>query len=404
MHTRIWFLIAAGLGATLSITGNVSAHGDETIAPATSASSIVASMRRFPMQANSSVDALFAFAANPNATFTPDAVKLLVDFVRNACATDSGWELPERDGAAGAAYVVKIGVPLAQYLALNFNPGIPDYAVFPASLRYSACLDSNAMQRAYACIEAGPTGAQAYASARLSGTEEITPNPESGSYFSYTNCRVFLRCKVEDRDVLFSCSETTSPSTFSRRGVSVGPLDQALFYYSEKPGLNLRGMTWMLSQISRSTTLSIYIALSSNETAVTTFAWLKAGWKGINVTRSSNILNSQVNTLGFSRRIAEDPHVTAPVIAAIVDTVNGLAPTAVDADYEKYLAYVRKWRDNNGKQGVRNPLLNDLYDTETTQTIPLSRRRALLVQERVRALIGIPTWSSGTGGEALAQK
>jgi hypothetical protein len=366
---------------------------------------IVASMRPFPVEAKAPMDALFAFAEDPIATFTPGEVIPLVDFVRNACVVDSGWKLPERDGAEGSAYVVKVKVPLAQYLALNFHPGIPDYAVFPGSLRYSACLDSNETQRAYACIGTGPTGTQVYVSARMTGMEEITPNPESGSYFSYTNSRLFLRCKVEGRDVVFSCSETTAPSTFSLRGVPIGPLGQALFFYSEKPGLNLRGITWMLSQISRSTTLSIYVALNSNETAVTTFAWLNAGWKGMNLTRSSHILNSQINTLEFSRRIAQDPRVSAPLIASIVETVNGMAPVAIDADYARYLTYVRMWRDRDRKGSFQHgALLQALYDQKTTQTIPLSHRRALLVQERIRALMGNPTWSVAAGDGALAHQ
>ena len=406
MNAPFGLFIGIITGAMIALTAGAATDGvvRADIDLAASSRDIVAAMRPFPVEARGPVDALFAFAADPRVTFIPSEVTPLVDFVRNACVVDSGWELPARDGAEGAAYVVRVKVPLAQYLALNFDPGIPDYAVFPASLRYSACLDSNDMQRAYACIGTCPTGTQAYVSARLTGTEEITPNPESGSYFSYTNSRVFLRCKVEGRDVLFSCSETTSPSTFSSRGVPVGPLGNALFFYSEKPGLNMRGMTWMLSQITRSTTLSIYIALSSNETAVTTFAWLNAGWKGLNVTRSSHILNSQINTLDFSRRIAQDPHVSASRIASIVDTVNGMSPAAIDADYDKYLAYVRVWRDND-KKGLfqYGSLLRELYEQKTAQSIPLSYRRALVVQEQVRALMGIPTWSTGTGGGVLAQ-
>lgn len=372
--------------------------------PVASSRDIVTAMRALPVEASEPIEALFAFSADPHGTFDPGAVKPLVDFVRTACAADSGWELPERNGAAGSAYVVKIKVPFAHYLALNFHPGVPDYAVFPASLRYSACLDSNAMQRAYACIGAGPTGAQDYVSARVSGMEEITPNPESGSYFSYTNSRIFLRCKVEGRDVVFSCSETTAPSTFSLRGVPVGSLGQALFYYSEKPGLNMKGMTWMLSQIRNSTTLSVYVALGSNETAVTTFAWLNAGWKGLNVTRSAHILNSQVSMLECSRRIAQDQHVTAPLIAAIVKEVNGMPSADIDADYERYLAYIRMWRDN-GRKGLFpcDSLLTDLYDQKATQALPLTRRRALLVQERVRALMGVPTWSANPGGALAGQ-
>lgn len=365
---------------------------------------IIAGIRSFPLEAKGSVDTLLAFAAAPCTSFTPCTVKPLVDFVRQACVTDSGWEMPKRDGAAGSAYIVTIKVPLSQYLALNFHPGIPDYAVFPAALRYSACLNSNDMQQAYACIETGPTGTLPYVTARMTCMEEITPNPESGCYFSYTNSRVFLRCKVEDRDVLFSCAETLAPSTFSNRGVPIGPLDQALFYFSEKPGLNLTGMTWLLSQISRSTTLSVYIALNSNETAVATFAWLNAGWRGLNVTRANHILNTQITTLDYSRRIAQHSHVSAPLIASIVETVNAMSPAAVDVDYEKYLTYVRLWRDSDKMPPFKyGSLLKSLYDPKATASIPLPQRRALLIQERVRVLMDIPTWSNPADNGALAK-
>jgi len=396
MHTRNVNLLGLIAGVMFAMSAGVEA---DPAAPARPASSrdIVAAMQAFPATATNAVDALFGFADGSRPSFTPDLTESLVEFVCKASAADSGWELPERHGAAGAAYVVKVRVPLERYLALNFNSRIPDYVVFPSSLRYSECLNSNEMQCAYDCIEAGPTGTQEYVTSRMSGMEEITPNPESGSYFSYTNSRTFLRCKVANRDVLFSCADTLGPSTFSSRGIPVGSPDQALFYYSGKPGLNLPGMTWILSQITRSTTLSVYITLNSNETAVATFAWLNAGWKGMNLARACHILNSQKSTLDCSRRIAQHPDVTAPRIAAIVDGVSGLLPEVVNAEYGKYLAYVKKQRDEE-KAGLfcRDLPLHQLFDPQAKQVIPLTHQRALIIQERVRTLLGKPTWSLNT--------
>jgi hypothetical protein len=384
----------------LPVTGRATAplHQPELeiVRRVSSAAEITAHMRPFPDAAWPSVDRLFSAVANPRQQpFDPAEEAALVNFVAQACVADSGWKLPPLAGAEGAAYVVTIATPLQHYLDLNFNPGIPDYAVFPASLRYSTCMDSQAMQQAYACIGAGPTGALQYVTAQVNGSEEITPNPESGSYFSYSNSRTFFRCRVGGRDVLFSCAATTAPSTLSNRGVLVGPLAQGLFYYSEKPGLNVAGMTWMTSQIFHSTTLSVYVALNSNETAVANFAWLNAGWKGLNVTRTLHILNSQKTTLDFSRKIAEHPHITPEGLTAMVSTVQGLSEATVNAEYEKYLLYVRAWRDRS-KTGLFAPrnLLMDLYDTTVNQTISRSYRCALLIQERVRMLLGIPTWSA----------
>lgn len=392
---RLPFACVSGVILVLLACGT--GYGAPVLGPA-STCDIVATMKPLPPKANAAVDALFAFARKPGQAFTPGLIQPLVEFVSSACVIDSGWELPERDGASGSAYIVTVEVPLAQYLALNFHPGIPDYAVFPASLRYSACLDSNEMQRAYACIRSGPADTQDHVSSHMVGMEEITPNPESGSYFSYTNSRTFVRCKMAGKDVLFSCSETLAPSTFSSRGIGVGPLDQALFYYSGRPGINLPGMTWMVSRITRSTTLSVYIALSSNETAVATFAWLDAGWKGLNVTRASHILNSQRNTLDCSRRIAQHPSVSVKGLVALVDAVNAMPSAEVNANYERYLSYVKAWRDKReGDAPARGKLLRTLYDSEANLAVPQSRRRALIVQERVRGLLGIPTWSVPAG-------
>lgn len=399
MHLKIPFCLTFTLllFCYASMTRTSGAASTQTI------QQLIGTMKPLPAVAGSAIDMLLAFAGSPHASFDPAVVAPLVDFVRSSSVSDSGWELPARNGAAGSAYILKVKAALRHYLTLNFHPGIPDYAVFPSALRYSASLDSNAMQQAYASIRQGPTGTLQYAASRMIGMEEITPNPESGSYFSYTNSRVFLRCKVNDHDVLFSCAETLAPSTFSNRGVIVGPLEQALFYYSEKPGLNLPGMTWMLSQIRHSTTLSVYVALNSNETAVATFAWLNAGWKGLNVTRPGHILNSQKTTLDFSRRIAEDPRVSAPALTSIVETVNAMTPSEVDQEYERYLAYVRSWSDRSKQPDFCHAsLLRDLYNPQNTQSVALPHRRALIVQERLRVLMHIPTWTREISAHTVA--
>jgi len=395
MHGIISAIIGIVLCLTVMVSPAAGRHEPELTGHVSSAKEILDAMRPLPPGAEISIDHLFAFAATPpRLAFNPAREVALVNFVAKACGEDSGWKPASRAGAEGAAYVVTIDAPLSRYLQLNFNPGIPDYAVFPASLRYSTCADSNAMSCVYSAINTGPTGALQVVTGRVTGREEITPNPESGSYFSYTTSRVFIRGAVGGRDVLFSCAETTGPSTLSNRGVLVGPLDQALFYYSEKPGLNLSGMTWMTSQIMHSTTLSVYIALTSNTTAVASFAWLNAGWKGLNVTRSKHILNSQKTTLDFSRKIAQDQRITPEGLTTLVSTVAAMPDSRVNGDYGKYLGYVKAERERC-KSGLFAPssLLEDLYDEKASESIAQPYRRALVIQERVRGLLGIPTWS-----------
>ena len=355
---------------------------------------IVENMRPLPADAQCSLEVLYTAMMSGERRPSPRSGQALVNFVRRVCAEDSGWKLDPREGAEGAAYVVRIESSFPRFLALNLDPDIPDYAIFPSSLRYSSCLDTQALSAVYACISRGPTGEGTCVSGRLTGTEEITPNPESGSYYSYTNTRAYARYSRDGCDVLLSCSELTGPSSFSSRGVPVGPADNALFYYSGKPGLNLPGMTWIKSQITRSSTLSLYCSLGSNETVAASFAWLNAGWKGMNVIRARHILNSQINTLDFTRRIAEHPAAAPERLAEILAAVNGMSAPEMDARYRRYLDYVQSWRDGSDRNyaGV-GKLLRALYDPTAAATLPPAYRRALIAQEEIRALLGQATWS-----------
>jgi len=80
-----------------------------------------------------------------------------------------------------------------------------------------------------------------------------------------------------------------SPSSYSKRGIPVGPPEDALFYFSDKEGVNLTGLKWVKSQMYVSRTISIYVKAPKNQTAVMIFSWLAAGWNQINISKTYQI-------------------------------------------------------------------------------------------------------------------
>ena len=82
----------------------------------------------------------------------------------------------------------------------------------------------------------------------------------------------------------------------------------------------------------------------------------------------------------------------------MTDNVTGLPTAQVNARYQTYCNYVTAWR-NKSKQGLTSLLtrniLDELYDAKTMARLDDSHRRALILQEEVRRLLGQPTWSAG---------
>ncbi|NLF38739.1 hypothetical protein GX586_04800 [bacterium] len=363
---------------------------------------VAAAAQALPDAVEASLTYLWDFMATTNAAFDPARVEAVVSFIATQPTNESDWVPASRGGADGSACIVSLPCALERILALSYEPGIPDYALYAAVLRHSAEVDATEVTDAYAqCAVPAWTDAVALVTRKYLCTEEITPNPESGTYYTYTNVRQMVRCMVGTYDTLFSFTQMLGPSSLSKRGAPVGPPENGLFYFSEKPGISLPGLVWLQSQIRSSRTVTLYIGTGSNSTAFCAFTWMNAGWRGLNVTRSSNILNTQKASMHLIRRIAGTPAATSSNVAAIVRTALAMPASDVNKEYEKYCAYVKEWREKEKGSLLKRVNINvnvntlgAVFDPETLLTMPMHYRRALVIQEHVRELLGMPTWSA----------
>jgi len=354
------------------------------------------SLTPIPEKVERTATRVFAFTENGNPALTVKELKPLVDFVIAECDSDKAWRPKSRWDADGAAIMATCAAPIRKLIQVSLATNIPDAALFYRVLRYSAIVEmSDAPPSFFACTYS-PLETNALARAQYVCIETTTPNQQSGACYSYTNTRTLVRANIDGRDVLVSVSDMHEPSTYSTRGVPLGPPQDGIYYYSEKLGINLPGVTWALSQMYVSKTLVIYVELPDNRTAVAMFSWLRAGWKGLNIANDRQIYEVLKSVVEALQTSTHNPRVTRENVARIVGDVAGMSKADVDKLYRKYCDYVKAWRDKkrSGLMRFRKSMLSKLYNDESLDKMPNRYRRALIMQERVRSLMGNPTWSA----------
>ncbi len=351
-----------------------------------------------PPQVEQALDQTIAFMQAPTSAVTLGMLRPLLAFIRQEAASGRAWQPTDRWNADGAAALVTLPSALSNHIALYYSATIPDYAIFPSSMRYSSVLDTAAFMRAtLACVpQAIPLNHYAYG--RFRCIEETTPNPQSGTAYHYTNVRAIARLNLAGREIFMSFSDMLGRSSYAVRGVDVGPVDDHLYYYSEKPGTNLRGLSWVQPVMYISRSLIVNVALDERHTASCAFSWVNAGWRGLNVTRTYHIIPILQTIQQTMLALARAPNASVAQFSTLTDKVMDLPAAQVDARYQRYCDDVTAWRDK-GKKGLTSLLtrniLGELYDAQTMGRLDDAHRRALILQEEVRRLLGQPTWSAG---------
>ena len=188
---------------------------------------------------------------------------------------------------------------------------------------------------------------------------------------------------------MLSLANMISPSDYSMRGAPVGPIDDGVFYYSKRIGINLLGVSWAKSQMYYSKTLAVYLETPEKKTAVAMISWQGAGWKGHHI---YNVLQDSLNAFD---KIFGNPNVSLDSVTKIIDKVKNMKSTQKEKLYIKYKNYVEKWRAEKPKgiNPFRKSLIDKIFNNNSFDNMSQYNINMLIIQEYVRNLIGKPTWS-----------
>jgi len=350
-----------------------------------------------PDAVEEAIDHLSAVLLQGTGSLQIARLRALVSFAQIITNHGLPWKLRTRWNSSGAATVSALEVPFHACIAFSYSTNIPDYSVLPCSLRYTEdAPDSTAVF--LRCVAAVPASNAITHDAFLC-REETTPNPQSGTSYTYTTRRHLIRAMIDGVDVLISFSDMQGKSSYALRGVPVGPPENDVYYYSERTGTNLRGLQWVKPRMNLSRSLVVWAPCGSNHTAFAAFSWVNAGWRKLNVTRTHHIYEVLQKILATRHVLARSPAMTEANTAAVVARVLRMSTNQINDTYARYCAYVKHWRDIERSQTGLTSLyqpnsLNSIYDENELARMPFHLRQALVVQEELRTLRGTPTWSA----------
>jgi hypothetical protein len=224
-----------------------------------------------------------------NTDIVPEKLSQVIAFVSSSAA-GSSMALEDREKASGAFYAFTLRGDLDRVVDYVYNPDIPVYVTMPSSIReqeWEEPATRDALKLLPKALEQGKT-----LLVRGSEREIITPDANTGGYYSYSQDRAVAVFEGPTGPVLVSVGCQTKPSDIGRKGYVVGEDSDWNYLYSEETGLTKTGLGWVDSYMYNAHSIIVFVTDSSSGTIhVGSFKWLNAGWAKVNMVKQSHIIN-----------------------------------------------------------------------------------------------------------------
>lgn len=240
--------------------------------------------------------------------FTPDRIAPLVDFAVGG--RDAGrFDLPDQDGLTGVSYAFTTRVSLKKVLEYQYNPKIPSYLLMPTSLRASSWTGFTAGGETLGRL--GALYDSLTEPVTVVGTERemITPDANTGGYYTYDSDRVLVLFRRGTDRVLLSVSRQQDTSEVGRKGGVVGDDTNWNYLFSDECGLTRTGLGWVKSYMYGAQSVTVYVQPDDPEKPlrVAIYKWLRAGWAGMNMVKEKHILGGVQRYVSTLKEILESP-------------------------------------------------------------------------------------------------
>jgi hypothetical protein len=240
----------------------------------------------------------------------------LIEFVDTMPAGTS-LDLRPRNEMEGVFHVFQINGSFDDLLSYVYNPDVPPYVTKPSSLQSQHFLTPEfvaELRRLINEYEAPPSPVVL----RGEENETITPDTNTGSYYSYTQDKLLALLSDTSSPVLVSASLQDKISEVGKRGCIVGNDGNWDYLYSEKTGLNTLGLGWVHSYMYGAYAVMLYIPDPETGTVKTAiFKWLDAGWQKINMVKAHHIRGGIERFAASMKSVLESPDL--PEVSEIVD-------------------------------------------------------------------------------------
>lgn len=230
--------------------------------------------------------------------------------------------------------------PLATSLSYLYNPKVPTTVVFPASIRYASWQPgSDILNLANPLWEQFGKHKDAPLVLRGKEKEEITPDDNSGSYYSYLLNRVLILTEFEGKQMLISLSWQNGKSDVGKKAAHIGDYSNWDFVYSGAKGTLKSGIGWAETFIYSSAAITVFYedAPGGNSTGYALYRWMDAGWSGMNMVKQHHIAAGAERSFAGIKALLESPK--RPSVEEIEKYVASLGAMELTALQERFMPY-----------------------------------------------------------------
>lgn len=341
---RLLFRLALVFAAAIWLLDPAASHASETKAELKISPALNPGLRHFLDLADPA----------KNTNFDPQAVGPVLDFVAGAKDAGALYYANTISGLTPAYYDFEVNRDLKTIVQYAFNPDIPAVATMPSSARLFLWMDSGMNKQRAPKIERYLDRLDSPVVIHDFQAVQITPDLNSGAYYSYQLYQALLLFKHRGRNVLVSASKQMDASTVGKKGYVLGDDNDWDYVYSGKTGLTIPALGWVRSYMYDSSAINIYYEIEPGAPVVrcAMFKWLKAGWFDINMVKKTHIYRGLKRFADTFKKILE--YRQLPPVDTLANYFARLRELPADALKSRMAIYAKVLEKRYGSGQARN--------------------------------------------------
>jgi hypothetical protein len=285
-----------------------------------------------PNAIEATLDYLYQLLDDPQITFDPAKAFPLLDYSPQQAADSPRLTPKRREDSNGSFLSFGVKASLETILQYLYNPDIPKYVILPSLLRLSGWHPESETVTGSTPLWDSLSQIDSHRLLRGRKYEVNTPNPSVGGYYRYELNRLVILMKYRGQPALLSVSKIVKPSEVGKKGVIIDDANWD-YFYSDMAGVSHSLIGWANTHIYHSASVIVYVQENADNprTRVMMFNWLKAGWNGMNVVKSSHIIEGCARFAKNMTFVLESPALPeAADLSDAIKRIKSLPQTVID--------------------------------------------------------------------------
>jgi len=264
---------------------------------------------------NSALHYLIDLVRQPDTpVFEAHHIDPFLDFITSSKPKDVIYRADDTFDAPSAYNDFSIDLDLKRLADYTMDANIPSFVFWPSSLRLTTWTSVHGGPEQLVRLRAAVSKFEGPFVLRGAEHIAITPDQNTGTYFSYDIDKLIVFSPYKKGKVLITIQSQQAPSAVGKKGWVLGEDEQWSYLYTSEKGIGLKGLGWADTQMYDSFNVTVYYQADPQTPKVTcgSVSWVKAGWAGINMVKTKHIHRGLTRVASAFTAVMENPRLPEP--------------------------------------------------------------------------------------------